>query len=454
MVLYFFPPVGGISMSRNVRNVQYLPQHGWLPVVLTPRNAAYHLKDASSLEMIPAGTRVIRTGSVEAGHVRSVAVRGLDAFHGAPVSGAPDARSPSADGQAGPGTPPAGGTDTGSRGLERFRRLLFFPDDQVGWLPFALLAAVRAHRATPFDAIYSTSSPVTSHLVAGILKRWTGLPWVAEFRDPWLGNALAARLPWLHRRLQVKLERWIVGSADRVVGVSPSITQLYRTRYPNAPEMVTITSGYDRSEVLERRSDGRTEGRFRIVYTGTLDRPIELGIFLEGLDALVARRPDLKERLEIHFYGSVSGPCLAIADRYAADRLRGSLQLHGFVPRRDALQALADADAALILLGPGPGMGLFIGGKLFDYIGQDRQILAMLPRGDSRDVLEGLDWGVVCDPDPADVGRAIERLLTLPPPDRPADPAGIYDRAVLAGRLASSLDDVVAAAGSTRSAAK
>jgi hypothetical protein len=106
------------------------------------------------------------------------------------------------------------------------------------------------------------------------------------------------------------------------------------------------------------------------------------------------------------------------------------------------MDALASADAALILLGGGPGMGLFIGGKLFDYLGQDRQILAMLPPGDSRDILLSLDWGVICDPDPADVERAIERLITIPPPDRAADPEGRFDRVTLAGQLARSLDEV------------
>ena len=115
------------------------------------------------------------------------------------------------------------------------------------------------------------------------------------------------------------------------------------------------------------------------------------------------------------------------------------------MPRRVALQAVADADAALVLLGPGPGMDLFTPGKLYDYIGQDRQVLAMLPHGDARAVLERLDWGVVCDPDPLEVERAIEQLLTVPAPERPADPAGIYDRATLARRLAKTFDDVVAA---------
>lgn len=448
MVLYFYPPLGGISMSRNVRNVQYLPRHGWIPTVLAPRHPAYHLQDPTSMQLIPPGTRVIRTRSVEAGHVRPAAVR-LATMAGDAVGrlggreGRADAATDAAATDAArASSAPAPDAESSPRLVERLRRLVFFPDDQVGWLPFAVIAAVRAHRRTPFDAVYSTSSPITSHLVAGLVKRLTGVPWVAEFRDPWIGNALAAPLPWLHRRLQVKLERWIVGSADRVVGVSEGITGLYRERYPAAPEMATITSGYDRGEARTRPPRAPGDGTFRIVYTGTLDRPVELGVFLEGLATFAARCPDQTGRLELHFYGSVSEACRAVVDRYAGTATGGALRFHGFVPRSEALDAVANADAALILLGSGPGMGMFIGGKLFDYIGQDQQILAMLPRGDSRGILEELDWGVACDPDPGDVARALEELLATPRPDRPADPTGKYDRVAVAGRLARSLDEV------------
>ena len=44
----------------------------------------------------------------------------------------------------------------------RLRRLLFFPDNQVAWLPFAVVQGVRASRSGRFDVVYSTSSPVTA----------------------------------------------------------------------------------------------------------------------------------------------------------------------------------------------------------------------------------------------------------------------------------------------------
>jgi hypothetical protein len=90
-------------------------------------------------------------------------------------------------------------------------------------------------------------------------------------------------------------------------------------------------------------------------------------------------------------------------------------------------------------------MDLFVGGKLYDYLGQNRQILAMVPQGDARDVLAGLGWGVIADPTPESVEAAVERLISQPAPAGPADPTGRFDRAALAGELAALLDDVAPA---------
>lgn len=448
MVLFHFPPLGGVAISRNVRNVQYLPRFGWTPVVVAPQGAR-GLMDPATLALVPPRTQVVRAKVLEPRHLRRIVdpLRRIAHLLRRPRRAPADSLS---EGEHGPAPATEGRHPHPANplpsGLWRLQRLIFFPDNQVGWLPFALVAAIRVHRVTPFDAIYSSSAPITAHLVAGIVKRLTGVPWVAEFRDPWFGNpitdALVGPRPWLHRRLQARLERWIVRSADRIIFVSPSTTQLYRRRYPDAAEMVTITNGHDRSETMVHTAVAASIRRYRIVWTGTLDRPGELSMFLEALDAVARRRPALIDQLEVVFYGDVSDSCRAVADRFTGDVPLGAvLRFRGFVPRRAALEALADADAALLLLGAGPGMGQFVPGKLFDYLGQNRQILAIVPPGDVRDILEELDWGVVAEPDVADIERAIERLLTLPPPTRLADPDGKYERVALAGRLADTLRD-------------
>ena len=73
---------------------------------------------------------------------------------------------------------------------------------------------------------------VTAHLVSGLDGAAYGVPWVAEFRDPWIGNPLAAPAARAHRRLQARIEQSIVHHAHRIVCVTPSMTLMYQRRYP------------------------------------------------------------------------------------------------------------------------------------------------------------------------------------------------------------------------------
>jgi hypothetical protein len=192
MVLYEFPPLGGIGMSRNVRNVQYLPRHAWTPVVVTPGDAHAERVDADSLRLVPDGVAIVRTRLVgpqdlhrAAAVVRTASRRSRRwAVAIRRLLGAPP--QPRGQAEAAPGLEETRAyTRPASPDLAlRIRRFLLFPDDAVGWVPFAIAGAMAARRLFPCDAIFSTSYPVSSHLVAGVVKCLTGLPWVAELRDP------------------------------------------------------------------------------------------------------------------------------------------------------------------------------------------------------------------------------------------------------------------------------
>ena len=59
MVMYHFPPIGGVSMARNVHNVRYLPDHGWTPVVLGARTSG-DLVDTDASALVPPTIEVTR----------------------------------------------------------------------------------------------------------------------------------------------------------------------------------------------------------------------------------------------------------------------------------------------------------------------------------------------------------------------------------------------------------
>jgi hypothetical protein len=145
-----------------------------------------------------------------------------------------------------------------SRWLGRVDRWLSSPDHRVCWRPFALSAGVHAVRTCPIDPVQSTPPPVTADVVAGIAARVGRVPWVAELHDRWLGNpsteALGGPRPWLHRRLRVRMERSIVGSADRIVFVSQSMRGLYGWRDPGRVADIRDAATDDARRVPATRS--------------------------------------------------------------------------------------------------------------------------------------------------------------------------------------------------------
>lgn len=441
VVSYFFPPVGGIGVERVLKHVTYLPEFGWEPVVVAPANSGYRIIDPASLSRIPPGTEVHRSRTLEPSHIRGGVAR-LVRRRPPDPGGTPSTERGGGDG------PSAGGLMRAANAVWRnLVPLVFFPDQEVLWLPGAVRAGVRAHRTSPVDAVFSSSPPITSHLVAGRVAKRIGVPWVADFRDPWIGNAFARQLPAPHRAIQRRLERWIVETATRVVLATERMREQYAERYPErADTFVHLPNGYDLADLDAGADDPRPRpeaGTFRIVYAGSVYGERELAAFLEGVELLLARRPELRSRLRVEFVGWLSAANEVIA-RHRLPSLDPVVRHLGFVPRSEAIALQRSADAGMVLLSDVGDRSLFATSKLYEYLGLDLPILAIVPPGEVRTILADLDWGVVADPTPEGVAGGIEAVMNAPPRNRRADPQRRYERRALAGRMAGLLDEVTA----------
>ncbi len=444
VVTYFFPPVGGVGVQRTLKYVTYLPRWGWEPVVIAPGDPAFPVRDPSLVPTLAPGLEVHRTASLEPGRLPTAAARLLSRRSGSAGAVSADLTASSAQGSL-----PLKVLRKISVVWNRIWAVLLFPEGAIAWVPFAVRAGRKAHRRRPVDVIYSSSSPISTHVAAGLIKRSTGLPWVADFRDPWVGNPFAAPLSRPKRWMQRRMERWIVARADRVIVAVDAMRVQFAGRYPDmADKFVHIPNGYDRADLVGiEPAPPPTPGGFHLLYAGSLYRPRELEAFLLGVERLLARRPDLRARLKVDFIGRVNDPnAKAAAEFDKPGRLAGVVGFEGFMPRPRALARMAGADALLQLMPDMPGAEIFVGGKLSEYLAFDRPILAVMPRGEGRALVEGLPTGITADVEPGSVADALERLLDHTPAPAPADPAGRFDRVNLAGELARELDRVTAGA--------
>jgi len=198
IIAYYFPPIGAAGSFRMAGFVRHLAEFGWEPTVITPLETPHPHDD--SLETSPA--RVIRTRSIE-----------LSRLGRSSASAGRADKSPVAHGK--------------SRRLSSAVRDGMFPDPQLGWYPFAARAGVRLAHAEPFDAVFSSSFPITAHLVGWRIHALSGLPWVAEFRDPWSDWIPKRPLRPAARRLELA----IASRAARVVLPSTPLADYFSRRW-------------------------------------------------------------------------------------------------------------------------------------------------------------------------------------------------------------------------------
>ena len=356
VVTYYFPPSGGAGVQRPLKWVRYLPEAGVEPVVLTVREGAYPHLDRAMGGDVPPGVRVERTAAPDpfgvygrlTGHTRAEAVA---------------ART----GRVGESPRPA------ERLARAVRANVFVPDARVGWVPFAVARARRLRREGALDAVVTTGPPHSAHLVGRALRR-RGLPWIADFRDPWTDihyNESLQRTR-LARRLDAHLERSVLEGADAVVTVSDPLRASLEAKGARGP-VVTIRNGFDPADFDGPPEPVRTD-RFEVAYVGTLyEVPTS---FLDAV-ADLRYRGDLG-RAALRFVGSVPEGLAEAAD---ARGLGGLVEVVPAVPHAEAVRAMRRAALLLLTIEPWSYADAIVPGKTFEYLASGRPVLGLGPVG-------------------------------------------------------------------------
>jgi glycosyltransferase involved in cell wall biosynthesis len=417
-VAYFFPPTGGAGVQRTVKFVRYLPDYGWNPTVITVRAAHYWMEDPSLLADVPASVEIVRTRALTGpallgriggrGRVEETNARRSAASHGI---------------------------------LRRVAGWVSVPDPYAGWVPFAARAAARALRDG--GVLMTTSSPDSAHLV-GLDPALRGVPWVADFRDPWVRRMSFAPPTVLHRRLHESLEARVVAAAARIVVTSEATRRDFVRRYPrlDPARFIVIENGYDEEDFPT--TEPQPDPQFRILHLGQLNPERRITPFLDCLEAFFRRRPDARGRTRADFIG----PRYREDEREVASRGLGEIvRFEDALPHREAVLRLFRARVLLLLEQESERGALILPGKTMEFLRSRRPILALVPRGAASELIETLRAGLWALPGDVTAAAAqLEKLFDADPPDPPfprvADPGEIrrLERRALAARLAGVLD--------------
>ncbi len=389
VIAYFFPPVRNMGSHRWLRFVRHLPEHGWEPVVLTGASPGWTEVDPGAVENLPANIEVVRVPALDLTEVWKKWSQRTT--------------------QATPATPAAAGArprQSRAHQLSTFlNRWVMIPDKYFPWLGPAARAGERLIRQRQVHAIYSTSDPVTDHLVARRLTRRTGVPWAAEFRDLWLGSPYFARAhpTAFHRWLHARLERRVVADARVVVGLSQGIEAHVARTYPGTTTRV-LYNCFDPADYPPPAA--APAEKFRLMYVGALYSSRSPEPFLAGLAGFIQQRKLTPTQIEwLLLGGSPDLDVAGLAERYG---LREYVTLAGQVSHAEAMRRMQEASALVAIQSPEDDV--HIPGKLFEYIGARRPILLVAPDCEVARIVRQNQLGVVAAPNAAAVTEAVGHL--------------------------------------------
>ncbi len=390
LITYYWPPAGGAGVMRWAKMSKYIGDFGWSPLVYTPSNGETGMHDESLLAEIPESVEVVKTPIWEPYTL-------YKSFLGRPkkekiYSGFINEKKKVSFAQ---------------KVSVLIRGNFFIPDARMFWIKPSVAFLKKYLNDHPVEAIVSTGPPHSMHLIAEKIHRLTGIPWIADFRDPWTNIDFYRDLHltrWADHRHHA-LEQKVLNHATRVVTVTWRSAEEFRALCGRS-DIEVIPNGFDDAD-FPPSARPALDRDFTIVHIGSMNKDRNPHAFWKAVRQVIQAEPGIKDRLRIRLVGPVDFSVRASVEE---NQLQDFTEFVEYVPHTEAVRIQQQAQVVLLVINASPNARTIIPGKLYEYLGSGRPLLAIGPRdSDSAKVIEMTKGGVVHEHD--DVPGLAARLL-------------------------------------------
>lgn len=369
IITYYWPPSGGSGVQRWLKMSKYLPENGWQPVIYTTENAEYPIVDPSLEKDIVPEAEVIRRPIVEpyTFYKRFLGIKKEETVKAGFIEEKEKKKGWKTD-------------------LSLWiRGNLFIPDARCWWVRPSVRYLKEYLKEHPVDAIISTGPPHSMHLIAMKLKKELGIPWIADFRDPWteIDYYQDLHLSRCADRKHHKLERQVLTQADKVVTVGWDCARSLG-RLGNRNVRV-VPNGYD-WEIDANQQPAPLSQEFTLTHLGVVTPSRNTPQLWNALKELKEENADFGSKLKIRLVGQVDQ---SVTESLEAAGLKGNTEIIPYIPHDEILQMQQSSQVLLLLINNTPNAKGILTGKLFEYLASDRPILCIGPEdGDAARVIE------------------------------------------------------------------
>lgn len=413
LVAYHFPPIQGSSgVHRTLAFARYLQDFNWSTTILTVTPGAYTQSRTENEDLVPTSIDVVRAPAVDS--VRHLSIGG------------------------------------------RYFRWTALPDRWQSWIPSGILKGLMIVRRQRPAAILSTFPIASAHAIGLALSRITGIPWIADFRDPM--DQITYPSDPLVRRCYRWIEQQAFYHATRILVTTPGTASYYRARYGETlgDKIRVIPNGFDPEAFPEgfvgpvAQPPPAGDRVLTLLHSGIL-YPFERDPepFLRAVAKLRRSGDERYSRIRVVFRGSAHET--HFAQLISELELTDSVSFPSALPYQQAIQEMLTADALLVF--QADNCNSQIPAKAYEYLYSGRPIIGITdPKGDTGQLLHRMGLASIAK---LEDENAIERVLrdsidclrlgTFPAPDRSA--IMTLSRKARTAELADVLEELSAGAG-------
>ena len=382
VITYYWPPTGGSGVQRWVKFAKYLPEEGWQPVIYTPENPEQLAIDKSLANEIPAETEILKTRIIEpyrfykeflkkSGHSK-------EAVEVNPVN--------------------AQNKSIFQKAAMWIRGNFFRPDPRCMWINPSVKYLKDYLKEHPVDLIVSTGPPQSMHIIGMKLAEATGLPWVADFRDPWTKIFYFKHLSMTKatEKWHKKMERKVLDKASTIVAVSPLVQQEFQAMTQTPVEL--ITNGYDECDFTSSKfeeAEGGKDRDFIITHTGLFAADGNPTVLWEVLSEKCRKDSEFADKLKIRLVGKTDEQIINSLIEQGLETKTVDL---GYQQHAVAVDEQRKASLLILPLRKEPEYKAVLPGKLYEYLASWRPVLGIgQPDGAMSMILNSTKTGVVFD---------------------------------------------------------
>lgn len=347
--------MGGVQ--RTLKFAKYLKEYGWDPVVLTDSPKKYFAVDESMLnEAIESGIKIERTGE-EITDVSKIIIK------------------------------------TPNEKLRKLRsragQFLLIPDNKKFWLKPALKKVDEIWKKyNGFNVIFATAPPYTDFLVGQEVKKKYKVPLVIDYRDAWVDSPVLNFYPTpFHKMSNMRLEKGVLKDANKIITTNRRVKELIISRYGNIEynDVKIIPHGYDEDDFEKAKTmELPLTNKMRITYSGSFYTR-NPKFYLEAIYKFFVKYPELKKDVEFCFIGIISKDNLALIKSYG---IEDSLNILGYINHIECIKYLLASDVLFFMISRGENDDAAMPGKVGEYIGSRKNIIACIPEGVTKKILE------------------------------------------------------------------